>query len=417
VLLVAVARRRAEARPDRLKIVALRDLEPDPAVWRQNFPREFDGWARSGRPPAVRYARVGVYGGPDAFSRLERHPEWRRLLAGSPYAQDWNEDAGHALSLDDLLRSRRHGADKPGACLSCKSADVPRLLRDLGAAGMNRAPLADLVAQQEVRRAVACADCHDAQTAGLRITRPWLRDALRARDVDVDEASRQELRSYVCAQCHAEYYLDGPDKTVVLPWTRGLILDEVETYYDVARFSDWTAPGTGVALVALQHPDFEVWRTGPHARAGVGCADCHMPYRSDGAAKTSAHEARSPLFAVASACGTCHRRGDAELRAAVLETQERTSALLARAQAALVDAHDTLRAAVAAGADDALLDAPRALYRRAHFRWSWVAAENSTGFHSPQETARLLGEAIDFARQAQLAAARALGPGASAGGR
>ena len=40
-------------------------------------------------------------------------------------------------------------------------------------------------------------------------------------------------------------------------------------------------------------------------------------------------------------------------------------------------------------------------------RWlDFVAAENSMGFHAPQELARILGESIDFARQGQLEADR-----------
>jgi len=36
-----------------------------------------------------------------------------------------------------------------------------------------------------------------------------------------------------------------------------------------------------------------------------------------------------------------------------------------------------------------------------------VAAENSMGFHAPQELARILAEATDYARQGQLEADRA----------
>jgi formate-dependent nitrite reductase cytochrome c552 subunit len=40
---------------------------------------------------------------------------------------------------------------------------------------------------------------------------------------------------------------------------------------------------------------------------------------------------------------------------------------------------------------------------RAQFRVDFVNAENSMGFHAPQEAARILAEAIDYARQGQLA--------------
>ena len=46
-----------------------------------------------------------------------------------------------------------------------------------------------------------------------------------------------------------------------------------------------------------------------------------------------------------------------------------------------------------------------ALQRKAQWRLDFVAAENSMGFHAPQETARVLAEAIDYARQGQIVAA------------
>jgi nitrite reductase (cytochrome c-552) len=42
-----------------------------------------------------------------------------------------------------------------------------------------------------------------------------------------------------------------------------------------------------------------------------------------------------------------------------------------------------------------------------------VAAENSMGFHAPAEAARILGESIDFSRQAQLALRHAEAPKAA----
>jgi hypothetical protein len=45
-------------------------------------------------------------------------------------------------------------------------------------------------------------------------------------------------------------------------------------------------------------------------------------------------------------------------------------------------------------------------HRKAQWRLDIVAAENSMGFHTPQELARILGEVIDHARQGQLEAER-----------
>ena len=65
---------------------------------------------------------------------------------------------------------------------------------------------------------------------------------------------------------------------------------------------------------------------------------------------------------------------------------------------------DAVAAAKKSGATEAQLAPALALQRKAQWRLDFVAAENSMGFHAPQETARVLAEAIDYARQGQLAA-------------
>jgi nitrite reductase (cytochrome c-552) len=44
----------------------------------------------------------------------------------------------------------------------------------------------------------------------------------------------------------------------------------------------------------------------------------------------------------------------------------------------------------------------RLLQRKAQWRLDFVHAENSMGFHASQEAARILAEAIDYARQGQI---------------
>ena len=48
------------------------------------------------------------------------------------------------------------------------------------------------------------------------------------------------------------------------------------------------------------------------------------------------------------------------------------------------------------------------LHRFAQMRWDFISSENSTGFHSPQESARILADAIDGAYQARIAAMEVL---------
>jgi nitrite reductase (cytochrome c-552) len=220
-------------------------------------------------------------------------------------------------------------------------------------------------------------------------------------------ATRQEMRSFVCGQCHVEYYFAGDKKLVTYPWAKGLKVEQIEAYYDEAGFSDWKHAETGAGVLKAQHPEFELWNQGIHARSGVACADCHMPYIRQGAVKISDHHVRSPLLNTERACLTCHPFPAEEMKARAELIQDRSAALLDRAEAALVALLDDLKAARAAGTPEEKLAAALKLQRRAQLRVDFVNAENSMGFHAPQEAARILAEAIDYARQGQLAVIRA----------
>jgi nitrite reductase (cytochrome c-552) len=129
-----------------------------------------------------------------------------------------------------------------------------------------------------------------------------------------------------------------------------------------------------------------------------------MPYKREGAMKVSDHWVRSPLVNVPRACQVCHPYSEAEIQARVAAIQDRTNTLLQRSAAAYTDMLDAVVAAKKRGATEAQLAPALALQRKAQWRLDFVAAENSMGFHAPQETARVLAESIDYARQGQLAA-------------
>jgi nitrite reductase (cytochrome c-552) len=282
---------------------------------------------------------------------------------------------------------------------------------------------------------VSCVDCHDPGNMELRVTRPgfmhgiaalaesdkpvphlasverWRKgDRSRPYDPNID-ASRQEMRSFSCAQCHVEYYC-GPKTTLFFPWANGLKAEEIEAYYENHKFEDGTPfvdfkhTETGAALYKAQHPEFELWSQGVHARAGVSCADCHMPYTRDGAMKVSDHWVRSPLLNIARSCQPCHQTSESELASRVAVIQDRNHDLMQRAGSAIDAAITAIVEAKSAGASDSQLDAARQFQRKAQWRLDFINAENSMGFHAPQEAARLLGEAADYARQAELAAVR-----------
>jgi nitrite reductase (cytochrome c-552) len=267
-------------------------------------------------------------------------------------------------------------------------------------------------ARQQVTHPISCGDCHDPTTMQLRVARPGFlagiaayKASQRVAGYDVNrDATRQEMRTYVCAQCHVEYYFKGPGKTLVYPWAKGVGVEQIEAYYDEVKWKDWDHPDTGAPVLKAQHPEYELWTQGIHARSGVACADCHMPYKREGAIKVSDHHVRSPLLNVSHACQTCHRYPEQEILARAEAIQDRTERLMGITANALLAMIDAVQAAAARGVrPEALADA-RAFHRKAQWRLDFVAAENSKGFHAPQEAARILGEAIDFARQGQAAA-------------
>jgi nitrite reductase (cytochrome c-552) len=156
-------------------------------------------------------------------------------------------------------------------------------------------------------------------------------------------------------------------------------------------------------VLKAQHPEFELYNQGVHARAGVACADCHMPYKREGAMKVSDHWVRSPLQNIERACLVCHPYSGEEMKQRVEIIQTRNKALLDRAEDAVVALIDDVAAARGRGATEEQLAPALKLHRSAQFRTDFINAENSMGFHAPQEAARVLAEAIDMARQGQLA--------------
>jgi nitrite reductase (cytochrome c-552) len=111
---------------------------------------------------------------------------------------------------------------------------------------------------------------------------------------------------------------------------------------------------------------------------------------------------RSPLLNVARACQTCHRYPEEEIKARAEVIQAKNKALMDRAEDALIDLLNALNTAKQGNVDAEVLKEARALQRKAQWRVDFINAENSMGFHAPQESARVLGEAIDYARQGQI---------------
>lgn len=517
-LLVNISERRSEARHAFVKVVDVTENDTDPAKWGKNWPRELDDYKRTAERTSTKYGGgAGTAEGEMPPEKADRDPWLKRVFAGYLFAVDYRDRRGHAYMLADQEVTKRNvpaEGKQSGNCLHCHGSIMP-LYRKLGKEAAPQASeaeqvqaglvkvgelgywdaykqLGELAGQGGKPHPVSCVDCHDPQSMELRVTRPgfiagiqklaaskadvphlpsierWRKtDRKKAYDPNLD-ATRQEKRAYVCGQCHVEYFC-GKGQTIFFPWAEGLKVEQMEHLYDNTlvkglRFKDWTHAETGFEVLKAQHPEFEVWSQGIHARSGVTCADCHMPYKREGAQKFSDHWVRSPLLQPNRACASCHPYNDDELKARVIAIQDRHFALLTRAgeaNVAMIDAivavrkpyDDRAREAAAAKAKETLakqeafqkaskeeqekklaaevkadlLAAWRAavektpalkeleeLQRAAQWRLDYVAAENSMGFHAPQELGRVLGESIDLARQAQVKATLLGATGATA---
>ena len=455
-LLTSIFERKQEAKNPYLRLVEVTEETTDPTPWGMNWPRQMDGYRRTADISRTQYG--GSEGLPT--EKIDRDPWLKRLFAGYAFAIDYRDRRGHAHMLDDQEQTKRvTERPQPGNCLHCHASVIPTYRRlgggDMfkGFAALGQMPYAAAHAEVvktgssnpvasggELRfehadgaHPVGCVDCHDPKLMTLRVTRPgfilgiralaestaptphlpsverW-RKSDRARPYDPNaDASRQEMRSFVCGQCHVEYYC-GPKTTLFFPWKEGLKVEQIEHTYDAYRFPDghrfydWQHAETGAEVLKAQHPEFELWSQGIHARSGVACDDCHMPYKREGAMKVSDHWVRSPLLQVNRACQVCHPYDEAEIQARVATIQEGTHGLLERAATANVAMLDAITAAKKSGVAAASLGPALELQRKAQWRIDFVAAENSMGFHAPAEAARILAESIDFARQGELAA-------------
>ena len=423
-LLVNIFERKQESKKPFFRVVELDDETTDPKIWGKNFPLQYDGYKRTVDMQRTRFGgseavpKVPTESDPRsvvAQSRLDEDPRLKTMWAGYAFSKDFREERGHAFMLEDqTLTERQKVVQQPGTCMQCH-ASVYAPYKKLGKGDLTKGfeamnAMTYQEARKHVEHPVSCIDCHDPKTMDLRVTRPGFLEGIRhlkesqgVKDYDPNTmATRQEMRSFVCGQCHVEYYFKGKEKRLVYPWHNGLKVENILAYYDEVGHKDWTHKISSAPVLKAQHPEFELWSQGIHSRSGVSCTDCHMPYTRVGAMKISDHHVRSPMLNVNRACQTCHNIPEAELKARVEDIQSRTFKLRNRAMDALVDLVADIEKAGKSRKPEPLLAKARALQRSAQFKLDFIEAENSTGFHAPQEAARILAESVDEARQGQV---------------
>lgn len=368
---------------------------PDNSTYAKSFPEEYRTWRLTAEAKAnTKYAGSGFR------DYLADSPELCIMWAGYPFAIDYNAPRGHFHAMDDLKATGRRNDKTPATCYSCKSPNVP--------VAMARDSVRTFYGNKfdhyvtEMKNPIGCADCHELKTMKLQISRPALIEGFKAQGKDILKASKDEMRSLVCAQCHVEYHFKGPGKYLKFPWDFGWKAEDFKKYYDTVGFSDWTHAISGAKMIKMQHPDFEVFQQSLHGKRGVSCADCHMPSETKGNKEVTNHQIESPLYNVDKTCANCHDWSPDQARLRVNEIQDRNRELLNRAQRVLTSAHLEIGDAMKLGATDAELLEVRKLVAEAQMYWDYIAASNGMGFHAPQESARVLGKSVDIAQECRL---------------
>ncbi|MCL2089966.1 MAG: ammonia-forming cytochrome c nitrite reductase subunit c552 [Micrococcales bacterium] len=377
-------------------------------------------------------------------SKLVEDPRLKTLWNGYAFAKDYRHLRGHEYGLIDQQQTLRvlaladGPAPQPGACSNCHASLPPIVdqlagtsdgtgLNEAGWAAMNVMPYTELAntIESDHLTAVSCIDCHDPETMKLRITRPALVQAMKdlkgdqSYDVNKD-ATNQELRALVCAQCHVEYYFKGPEKTLTFPWHNGTDINGAWTYYQnveitgadgtvTTGFTDFKSGISGASVVKAQHPEYEAWDQSVHAANGVTCADCHMYYVREGGQKVSNHQVASPMASpdsINASCGTCHPGSTEALQNRVTSIQSTFTDSRNRVMDAVAGEFgliNSLKAAQDDGVDPDRIALAQQYANFANFYVDYAYSENSYGFHAPDYFQRILNQSLDAARNGQLA--------------
>lgn len=397
----------------------IKDGEFDPEEWGKVYPLEYESWLKTKEPKPTGKSRYKRGWDTDTvvYDKLSEFPYSALLYNGWGFGVEYNEPRGHHYAVIDQVEIDQSRTKAGGVCLACKSP-YHKSFTDKHGMKYLTAKFKDALGMLPAKMretGPACVDCHKNTDMGLTTNKDHLKRGLEM--LGKKEISRQEARTLACAQCHITYYVPRDREMKVaadvnLPWTgsswgdisiENIIRDLLTDY----RRIEWKQKATGFAMPYIRHPEFEMFsRQSVHWKAGVSCADCHMPYRRSGAYKISDHDVTSPLKADLRSCSQCHTESATWLKDQVFAIQDRTLSLQNRAgyaAAGVARLFELVHARRDAGAaiDTALYEKAKSHYMQAFLRIVFVGAENSTGFHNPSEAKRVLGDAIAFSYRAE----------------
>lgn len=383
------------------KKIEIKGIESRNEIFGINYPREYESWKQTADTTFE-----SEFNGSRMEDVLAQRPEMVVLWAGYAFSKDYSTPRGHMHAIEDIQRTLRTGSPmspdvmtQPATCWTCKSPDVPRVMDSIGIGEYYKSTWASL--GPEIVNPIGCADCHEPENMNLQISRPALVEAYANMGKDITTVPQQDMRSMACAQCHVEYYFTTEGKYLTFPWHNGTSMEGAEAYYDSIGFSDFTHKISKAPIIKAQHPDYELFQTGIHAQRGVSCADCHMPYISEGGIKYSSHHVRSPLASINNTCQVCHRETEEDLRNSVYERQRSANEIRNLVENELAAAHIEAGFVWEQGATEQQMDKALQLIRQSQWRWDYAVASHGGSFHSPVEYQRIMAQSLDRAHKAR----------------
>ena len=376
------------------------------AAYKDAYPLEYNSFMKNNM---LDPSPTGYGGSFAENSYIKAQPELLENFKGYKFSIQYDVARGHTYTGVDQLNSKRIPGQK-GNCIVCKGSWMYDKWYKESGWKFASMPFAEATPPYTNKDTVegtdlyfGCSTCHDPETMELRVYQQGFVESMALRGVDISQASHNDMRSYVCGQCHNEYYFMAEDGRVRHPFIGGFEPEEQFAWYQsgaAGGFSqDWLHPDSKTPMLKAQHPDFEIWKTSVHADAGVTCVDCHMPYMRENGKKYTSHWMTSPLKHIEEGCLKCHDESKETLIARVKTIHDNNNKLQRIAGQTCAKAHLAIQAAEAAGATPEQLAPIRLKMREAAWYWDWIAAENGNGFHNPDKCMRISGESIDLAHQ------------------
>ena len=212
-----------------------------------------------------------------------------------------------------------------------------------------------------------------------------------------------------CGQCHVEYNCNpGTDTKTGQPVTMADrrtnhipykdVLNLYDHYVNQVNFLDWRHPLTGGLLWKAQHPESETHYNSKHAKAGVGCDDCHSPKVAGGKGKKAytSHFVVTPRVQLKETCLKCHKYWTEEqAKYSIDSVKAYTKGRLRKAEFWLTTLIDKIVEAKKAGVSADAIKEAQTQHLKAHILWEFWTAENSDGFHNPELARESLTRSVD----------------------